>query len=203
MSSPATLHQKENTLSKFIPEWVKGVVSKEEDCDVCGMIHLDDVECDTEDILFLRQGKNRLDIQEGRERFDEIQDKITQATRVVNWTEGMPFKSLVRDAYEIAKKKGWWDQERDIPHCLALIHSEVSEALEEYREYGIGGLGKNTGRRYVQIGRKPEGFAHELADIIIRVADLAGHLNVDLSRAVKEKMDYNATREYRHGNKKA
>ena len=192
MSLPATLHQKENTLSKFVPEWVKSAVTNTmfntEDCDTCGMVHLDDcatcIQC------------------------DEITEKRKECVaeppvRIVNWTEGMPFKSLVRDAYEIARQKGWWDQERDIPHCLALIHSEVSEALEEYREYGVGGLGKNTGRRYVQIGQKPEGFVHELADIIIRVADLAGHLNVDLSRAVKEKMDYNATREYRHGNKKA
>lgn len=162
---------------KFVPEWVKSVVGNKEDCDVCGMVHLDNVECD-----------------------EITEHSIRVGEPMINWTEGMPFKSLVRDAYEIARRKGWWDQERDIPHCLALIHSEVSEALEEYREYGIGEF---KGRRYNRIGNKPEGFAYELADVVIRVADLAGHLEIDLSRAVKEKMDFNATREYRHGNKRA
>ena len=110
---------------------------------------------------------------------------------------GMPLRNIVRDAYAMAKSKGWWDEERDIPHCLALIHSEVSEALEEYRKHGL------EFSYDLDHDDKPEGFRFELADIIIRVADLAGHLNIDLSLSVKEKMNFNACREYRHGNKRA
>ena len=44
---------------------------------------------------------------------------------------------------------------------------------------------------------------YELADILIRVGDLARHCDLDLETAVKEKMEFNSTRGYRHGNKLA
>ena len=48
---------------------------------------------------------------------------------------------------------------------------------------------------------KPERFTVELADILIRIADLCGEFNLDLEDALKTKMEYNKTRPYRHGNK--
>jgi NTP pyrophosphatase (non-canonical NTP hydrolase) len=41
-------------------------------------------------------------------------------------------------------------------------------------------------------------FAEELADIVIRVADLAGGLGIDLEREIIAKMEINKTREYKH-----
>lgn len=49
---------------------------------------------------------------------------------------------------------------------------------------------------------KPCGFPSELADIVIRVGDLAFRLGIDLEKAVEEKMKYNRTREFLHGGKK-
>lgn len=103
------------------------------------------------------------------------------------------------DAHEMAIAKGWWDEPRDIPHCLALVHSEVSEALEAYREYGS----RNPDDVDYDPNPKPEGFVYELADILIRVGDLAIHCGVDLETAVREKMEFNSSRGYRHGNKLA
>ena len=51
--------------------------------------------------------------------------------------------------------------------------------------------------------RKPEGFPIELADILIRVFDLAEAWDIDLEAALQEKMAYNETRAYRHGGKYA
>lgn len=53
------------------------------------------------------------------------------------------------------------------------------------------------------IERKPIGIPSELADIIIRVGHIAAKRGVDLDRALYEKMEYNRTREFRHGGKKA
>ena len=46
---------------------------------------------------------------------------------------------------------------------------------------------------------KPEGFPAELADLLIRVGDLAAALGIDLDFEVRRKMAYNETRPYRHG----
>ena len=46
---------------------------------------------------------------------------------------------------------------------------------------------------------KPEGVAVELADAVIRIADLCGHLGIDLDAVIAEKMAYNADRPYKHG----
>ncbi|KKK97040.1 hypothetical protein LCGC14_2656760, partial [marine sediment metagenome] len=53
------------------------------------------------------------------------------------------------------------------------------------------------------IGPKPEGFAVELADILIRVFDLAGGESVALQEAYNLKTAYNRKRKYRHGGLKA
>lgn len=47
--------------------------------------------------------------------------------------------------------------------------------------------------------KKPEGVAVELADAVIRIADLCGHLGIDLDAVIAEKMAYNAGRPYKHG----
>ena len=76
------------------------------------------------------------------------------------------------------------------------MHSEVSEALEEYRSHG-------EQKQYIrESDGKPEGFIFELADTVIRIADLCGELELDLEEALRTKMKFNQTRPYRHGNKK-
>lgn len=115
----------------------------------------------------------------------------------------MTLNELVRDAHDRAFRKGWYASglgRRNIPEMLALIHSEVSEALEAYRDLEAGQeLNVMDGTN----GGKPTGFPSELADIVIRVADLCGYLNIDLEEAVRVKSAYNETRPFRHGNKKA
>jgi NTP pyrophosphatase (non-canonical NTP hydrolase) len=56
---------------------------------------------------------------------------------------------------------------------------------------------------YREIDEKPEGFPSELADIMIRVMDLAEGMGVDLGKEILEKHEYNKTRPYKHGGKRA
>ena len=102
--------------------------------------------------------------------------------------------------HEQAVDKGWWEEPRDVPHCLALIHSELSEALEEYRQSSPG-----DPRLYYGKDSKPEGLLVELADAVIRILDLAQHIAPDMSfgSVLLEKVAYNATRPHRHGGKRA
>ncbi|TYS68677.1 nucleotide pyrophosphohydrolase [Sutcliffiella horikoshii] len=96
----------------------------------------------------------------------------------------MLISKLCHEAHETAKKKGWYDQPIETATQLALIHSEVSEALEADR--------KGT----------EEEFAEELADICIRVFDTAGSKGIDLQHHILRKMELNKHRPYKHGGKK-
>lgn len=114
----------------------------------------------------------------------------------------MTIKDLIIEAHNNARNKGWWDggvDNANIPEKLALLHSEISEALEEYRSHQ--GALRMLGETVVDEFKKPVGFAVELADVVIRLFDLCGALNIDLERAIKVKMTYNQLRPYRHGGK--
>jgi hypothetical protein len=100
---------------------------------------------------------------------------------------------LGKDAYDNAVAHGFYDSNPSVPERLCLIHSEVSEALEAYRD---GEMKPSI----TEFG-KPVGLPSELADIIIRVVDLAFYKEIDLDEAVRVKMAYNITRPFKHGRK--
>jgi NTP pyrophosphatase (non-canonical NTP hydrolase) len=94
---------------------------------------------------------------------------------------------LQKEAWRIAEEKGFHEGSeegedgRSRAKILALIHSEVSEALEADRE------------------GDDELYAEELADIVIRVLDHAESEGIDLEEEVESKMEINRGREHKHG----
>lgn len=114
----------------------------------------------------------------------------------------MELNKMAKIAYDNSKAKGFWGAyppgplSPDVVACkLALIHSEVSEALEDARD------GKMKTYLIVEGPKegKPCGFPSELADIIIRVGDLAERMGIDLENEMVLKMAYNAKRPHKHG----
>lgn len=97
---------------------------------------------------------------------------------------------LGREIVIINRDNGWnvavpddWDATYKVPAVIALIHSEASEALEAFRN------------------RDKENFTEELADTLIRILDLSYGLGLDMDKAVREKLEKNKTRGFRHGGK--
>lgn len=120
---------------------------------------------------------------------------------------------LANRIFSTAEESGWHDTNRPLPESLALIHSEVSEALEEYRSlppnfplghtyYRYGGDISAASEMDGVLG-KPEGIASELADVMIRILDAAVEFDIPVNEVLLQKMAYNETRPYRHGNKRA
>lgn len=127
----------------------------------------------------------------------------------------MDITELCTLAHENAVEKGFYDKPLETGTLLMLIVSELGEALEADRK------GRRTSFNYAHVwnewindpvcaSEKEEAlkcfkrdikdtFEDELADAVIRIADLAGYLKIDLEAHVKAKMRFNATRERLHG----
>lgn len=120
----------------------------------------------------------------------------------LNADEGITFslKQWQVEVHRLARQNGFWDHETVgspdfegfgvyanpsiVPEKLALIVGEASEALEEHRD------------------DNDEKMEVELADIIIRVLDLAEWKGFDMDRAVEAKHRKNLDRPYLHGRKR-
>jgi hypothetical protein len=106
--------------------------------------------------------------------------------------------TFAQRVYETSVIHGFHKDDKDdnFGEKIALIHSEVSEALEAHRAHGFdtwyaegSGGGVN----------KPEGVTSEMADAIIRILDACVYWNLDIEAMLVEKANFNETRPFRHG----
>lgn len=94
--------------------------------------------------------------------------------------------------HQNAVAHGWWENPRNEGEMIALMHSELSEALEALRH-----------------GNPPDdhcpelsGVEAEMADVVIRIGDFCKAKGIDLGRAIAIKHAYNIKRPHKHGGKK-
>lgn len=93
-----------------------------------------------------------------------------------------------------------WNDDRTFSDHIALMHTELSEAFEEYRN------GNELKEIYFSHDEaefdKPEGVPVELADVVIRIMHFFAQQGLDLDATIRLKQDYNHKRKFRHGGKR-
>ena len=97
------------------------------------------------------------------------------------------------NAARIAKEHGWVIKDTDEVKGLqiALMHSELSEALEAIR------LGNPQSEKIPEFTLLEE----ELADVVLRIMNFGGQLGLRISEAIVAKDEYNDNRPFKHGGK--
>lgn len=117
--------------------------------------------------------------------------------------------TLSKEIHANNVKKGFWSGDRNVGELLALIHAEVSEALEAHRKdkfadmdsYDMAIIAAEVPFEETFKATIKDTFEDEIADTMIRLFDLAGGLDIDLEKHIQLKVEFNKTRPTRHGKK--
>ncbi|MFA6801358.1 MAG: hypothetical protein WCR19_04555 [Acholeplasmataceae bacterium] len=105
----------------------------------------------------------------------------------------LKINEFAKAVHEVAIDHGWYDEARSFGDVCALIHSEVSEAFQSYRN--------NEPPLFKRDG-KLEGVLAELADVVIRILDYSAAEGYDLESVIELKHEHNINRPFKYGGKK-
>lgn len=119
--------------------------------------------------------------------YDEVREAVAEMSK----HELISFPEIQREVWGVLVEKGWEPTNNTFGDLIALLHSEVSEMLEAYRDY-------KTTDPTIPRG-KPEGIGSEAADVLIRLLHMCEKYDIDLGFEYRRKLSYNATRPYQHG----
>lgn len=125
------------------------------------------------------------------DELDEEEDMTKDVVQEARTTDMRPYLSAKSwslqewqaEVREVNELNGWFDKDRPFSADIALLHSEVSEAYEGFRN------------------DDPENVDEELADVFIRLMDTVERRGTNLAEEVRKKLRKNRERGYRHGGK--
>lgn len=111
---------------------------------------------------------------------------------------------MTAEVRDVNTAKGWRSGDNTFGDYCALLHSEISEALEAWRDHKLADATGEVRSALDAVGlegqpAKPEGVGSEFADVLIRLLDTCDVYGIDLDFEYERKIAYNATRPFRHG----
>ena len=116
-----------------------------------------------------------------------LTNRMADAHQVLGPTLTTALETQATLISQFMQAQGFWESD-NTGEKIALMHSELSEALEADR--------KNLDAEHIP---GFTGVEEELADVIIRILDFAGHHQLRLGEALSAKIAYNLTRPFKHG----
>jgi hypothetical protein len=126
-----------------------------------------------------------------------------QQLKTIHYADAL--NELAEDVSNISEDKGFWNfaevgENAMIPMKIALIHTELSEALEVHRkEYDDDDCSELTGMTPMQ----EDDFSEEMADAVIRILDVIGGYGLnDFGEILIAKIEKNRDRPHLHGKKR-
>jgi NTP pyrophosphatase (non-canonical NTP hydrolase) len=117
------------------------------------------------------------------------------------------FNEVAKQIHQANADKGFYEIVPEIGTSLMLVVSELAEALEAHRK----NIKPDCSRYFKKDMIEGKDFEHsfmlhikdsfndEIADTMIRLFDLSGHLGIDLEFHIEQKLKYNSLRPYKHG----
>jgi hypothetical protein len=112
----------------------------------------------------------------------------------MGYLESEGLSKYTAEVRALCTEKGWRNHDQDhryaFPAYIALAHSELSEALDAYRDKQWSDT-RDDG--------KPVGVGPELADTVIRLIDMADIWGIDLDAEIQRVLCYGWTRPFQHG----
>lgn len=117
---------------------------------------------------------------------------------------------LAKEIHKGNVDRGFYDEPTEIGTRLMLLVSEAAEALEadrKGRHCQVDLKEKVLGHAWDEDFKKEfldhvkDTFEDELADVLIRLLDLAAYLDVNIEAHTTAKLRFNSLRPYKHGKK--
>lgn len=107
----------------------------------------------------------------------------------------MDYNKLSKEVHQNAQNKGFWNEKKSSQHCLTLVITELSEAIEADRKNSrsnikayklnkslVGAFKKSCFNKASFLKNIKGTVEEELADAMIRLLDLAGYLQIDFTK---------------------
>lgn len=147
--------------------------------------------------------RNQVGLATGRQR-EDLREQFESEYRSIMHTS---LRAIAEQMHMCSKTHGFRSDWLNVPEKLMLIITEMSEAMEAYRQIkpllltmmANNEKGVPLPAELEDSVKHVKNFREEMADTLIRLLDLMYALDIDIESVTASKMATNELREHKHG----